>query len=42
MTQATSQSSHTIENIFDCGAVAVWFKESSCETGLVKLQTIRA
>jgi hypothetical protein len=42
MTQATSQSSHTIENIFDYSAVAAWFQESSAEMGLVRLQAITA
>jgi hypothetical protein len=40
MAQATSQSSHTIENIFDCSAMAAWFQDSSADTGLVQLQTI--
>jgi hypothetical protein len=42
MTQATSQSSHAIENIFDYSAVAAWFQESRAEMGLVNLQTLTA
>jgi hypothetical protein len=42
MTQAASQSSHAIENIFDYSAVAAWFQESGAETGLVRLQAITA